>query len=472
MSKVRPPSRRSGRFDQLYACGVQDEMKAAAPPRAARRGRGALRAVATQAFALRGCVLAPDRVWDPGVVVVEGSRIAEVRATAPSGVRVVETGGVIVPGLIDLHGHPEFNVFSAWEPPRRYINRWAWRASDQYRTVVRQPWDRLTGAPSLLRDLTRYAEVRALVGGVTAIQGASALYPDRSEALVRNVDLPIFGQHRAASIVDFDGVKPPKREELRQRLDAGELAALYIHVAEGLATNERALQEFDEVAAAGFLRRQTVVIHGTALDEARLGLLRDAKASLVWSPQSNLRLYGETTNAARAIELGIPIGLGADWLPSGSPSLLVELKVARERLVRQGVPLSETQLSRKLVRMVTQDAAAIAGLSEWLGELSPGRPADITVLERRHEDPYRSVVEAYPAEVELVTIGGFLAYGRSDWMDEIAPSPELEPVIAWGKDMKLDTGYVVSATGAPLIRLAELRRRILERNPSTGPIFA
>jgi 5-methylthioadenosine/S-adenosylhomocysteine deaminase len=31
-------------------------------------------------------------------------------------VRVHDTaGGVILPGLIDLHGHPEFNVLAAWE---------------------------------------------------------------------------------------------------------------------------------------------------------------------------------------------------------------------------------------------------------------------------------------------------------------------------------------------------------------------
>ena len=34
------------------------------------------------------------------------------------------------------------------------------------------------------------------------------------------------------------------------------------------------------------------------------------------------------------MDLGIPIGLGADWLPSGSPSLLAEIKVARRVLDR------------------------------------------------------------------------------------------------------------------------------------------
>jgi len=76
---------------------------------------------------------------------------------------------VVLPGLIDLHGHPEYNVFAAWEPPRVYVNRYQWRRSDEYAAVVREPWRLLTEStserPSLLRTLTRYAEARALVGG-------------------------------------------------------------------------------------------------------------------------------------------------------------------------------------------------------------------------------------------------------------------------------------------------------------------
>lgn len=467
-------------FDRHYTLGVLDDLQKPTSIRAVeerrtrvKRGRVATRAAPAAAFALKGCVIAPDRELDPGFVVVDGQQIALVRETEPAGVPVTDTGGVILPGLIDLHGHPEFNVFAAWEPPRLYINRWTWRESEEYRTVVRRPCNRLIRAPfKLLREMTRYAEVRALVGGVTAIQGATARYPDRSEALVRNVDLPIFGQHRAVSIVDIDFVEPAKRLELRQRLDNHEITALYIHVAEGRADNATARKEFDEVANAGFLRAETVVIHGTALDDQQMGRLHEVGGKIVWSPQSNLRLYGETTNVAKAISLGIPLGLGADWLPSGSASLLAEMKVARERLVLQKVPLTEPQLWRKLVRMVTADAAAIAGLSDSLGKLESGRPADIIVLRRAFEDPYRSVVEAEPADVELVVIGGFLAYGRADWMDEIAPCPDAEQVIAWGKNMKLDTSYVASPTGEPPIRLKSLRSRLLAGYPQTGPIFA
>ena len=50
---------------------------------------------------------------------------------------------MICPGLIDLHGHPEFNVFAAWEPPREFDNRYAWRGSELYHTLVRDPQNTL-----------------------------------------------------------------------------------------------------------------------------------------------------------------------------------------------------------------------------------------------------------------------------------------------------------------------------------------
>jgi 5-methylthioadenosine/S-adenosylhomocysteine deaminase len=458
------------RFDRHYSRGILDELP---KPTGTRRRRGGLpRARPPAPFALRGCVLSPDEEIERGYVVVQGTTIDAVRSTKPQGVDVVETDGVILPGLIDLHGHPEFNIFAAWEPPKTYLNRYAWRGSAEYKAVVRKPWSALTEPPSLLRELTRYAEARALVGGVTAIQGASAFYEDPQESLVRNVDLRIFGEHKARSRVDLDGRLMQESRKLRAAIDAGEVNTFYIHVAEGLPSNERSRKEFDALDRAGLLTAATVIIHGTALGDEHLGRLRDVGGKLVWSPQSNLRLYGETTRAARALELGIPVGLGADWLPSGSRSLLDEMRVARECLVRQQVGLTEPELHRKLVHMVTADAARIAGLEDKLGRVAAGRPADVTVLERIHDDPWRSVVEADPSRVELVTIDGFLAYGRADWMDRLAPHPELEPLIAWGKPMKLDTSFAVRETGGPPVRLATVRRQLLGRYMQTGPIFA
>jgi len=238
-------------------------------------------------FALKGCVITPDRSIEDGYVAVNGAKIASVGSAKPGDLRIVETDGVILPGLIDLHGHPEYNVFAAWEPPRMFPNRYAWRGSDEYRLVVKEPWKRLTENPSLLRDLTRYAEGRALVGGVTAIQGASAKYPGKEEALVRNVDLRIFGQHKARSVVDLSRSTTDDRRRLRAKIDAGDVTAVYVHLAEGLPSNERSRREFDELVEANLLTTATVIIHGTALSSQQFRDAKDAGAKLVWSPQSN-----------------------------------------------------------------------------------------------------------------------------------------------------------------------------------------
>jgi adenine deaminase len=94
--------------------------------------------------------------------------------------------------------------------------------------------------------------------------------------------------------------------------------------------------------------------------------------------------------------------------------------------------------------MVTTDAATIAGLGQHLGQLATGRPADLLVLQRTHDDAYEAVCHAHPVNVELVTIGGDLAYGRTDWVQALAAdptAPTFERVLAWGRPMTLDLSY-------------------------------
>ena len=78
--------------------------------------------------------------------------------------------------------------------------------------------------------------------------------------------------------------------------------------------------------------------------------------SIVWSPLSNLLLYGATARVDEAKRAGVRIGLGSDWSPSGSKNLLGELKVAW--LYSQHL-LDGLFSARDLVAMATRDAAAI-----------------------------------------------------------------------------------------------------------------
>ena len=463
-------------FDREYTAPVLKEDPQAPGVAPAAPGGGPLLAgvAAAGPFALRGCVLTPNQVIENGWVEIDGGTIVRVGTAAPGvGVRRLETGGVILPGLIDLHGHPEYNVFAAWEPPKLYTNRGRWRDSKQYEQIVKLPLAAMKAAPSLEKTLSRYAEARALVTGTTAIQGANGKFSNLEESLVRNVDRRIFGQHKARSVIDLDRMTPADISTLKAQIGAGTVNAVYVHLAEGVDVPSR--NEFTTLVNAGLLTPATIIIHGTALEPSDLDAVAAAGAKLVWSPQSNLRLYGRTTLAGAAIKRGIQVGLGADWLPSGSPSLLAELKVARQSLVEEGHPAT----ARQLVRMITIGAARIAGLDDRLGLLKAGRPADVVVVERRHPDPWEAVVQSAPSCVELVILGGDVAFGRASWVRNLAgvqagaANPDrTEALIAWGKAVLVDTSYSVRTPATAPPRLADLRAELIARYPQVGPIFA
>ena len=433
------------------------------------------RTLPREAIALGGEVITPDGVRK-GWVRIEGGTVVAVTTRKPSTAVTIQTDGVIMPGMLDLHGHPEFNVFAPWEPPKSYVNRYSWRASKPYQDLVRGPQNDLLSKLDSGIQL-RYAEIRALVGGVTAIQGASIVTQKGShESMVRNVDGMIFGEHRARAAVDLPtsltGRGGPEFQKVLDAIADGEVDAHYLHLAEGMRDNERSQKEFDLLATKlKGLTKATVIIHGTALSRDQLGKAADAGARLVWSPQSNLRLYGETTRAGDALDVGLPMALGADWLPSGSMSLLAEMKVARQQLIEQEHPIS----AKDLVTMVTSGAAKVAALDGKLGSLEVGRVADLVVLARQNDDVYESVCDSTPADVQLVMIGGDVAYGRTDWVTQLAADatdPNLEHIVAWGRSMLLDTSFEVNPAGDPTPRLAQIRSALTTVYPPVGPIWA
>src|SRR4029078_3348466 len=103
------------------------------------------------------------------------------------------------------------------------------------------------------------------------------------------------------------------------------------------------------LAAKGLLTDMTVILHGTALERSDFPAMRAAPptradgtgdgrgAKLVWSPLSNLLLYGKTTNVYDALAEGVLVSLGTDWTPSGARPLLHELQIAAVALPRRRV---------------------------------------------------------------------------------------------------------------------------------------
>jgi 5-methylthioadenosine/S-adenosylhomocysteine deaminase len=137
-------------------------------------------------------------VKDGAVYVNDSGRIESVQeasASPPAGfaqARRITTGGVIYPGLIDLHSHLGYNALPLFVPPKpKYADHDQWNRGDAYSRLVSWPSNVfLRAAPEAS---LKYAQVKALVGGTTAIQGKPKASRTIDGWLVRIIDDEQFG---------------------------------------------------------------------------------------------------------------------------------------------------------------------------------------------------------------------------------------------------------------------------------------
>ncbi|HWD79254.1 MAG TPA: amidohydrolase family protein [Kribbella sp.] len=377
-------------------------------------------------FVLRGTVvtMANDGAVLPGAAVYVGADglIAAVTPLDPvpagfENAPRITAGGLIYPGLIDLHNHLMYNSLPLWTEPARKVP-WTshnqWGGAPTYSSRISQP-ARLLGAAAG-RALLRYVETRAIVGGTTSIQGnpRGAVPPDND--LVRNVDSEKLGTHE-----DFIRVSTLVADNAAALAPyASAVAAghgFIAHSAEG--SDPKLRSEFRLLEDVGVVRPQLVAIHGTALNADDFTAMKAGNSSLVWSPFSNLWLYGETADVKTAHAIGVRLCLGSDWGPSGTRNVLWELKVADLWNRAEGVFTDED-----LVRMLTSNPGdALTGV--WpraVGRLQRGALADLIVVRRSTSDPYRNLIEATEADIRLVVVGGRARYGLRSLMTPLAPT--------------------------------------------------
>jgi len=383
------------------------------------------------------------KVFDDGIVYIENGGIVAVQnrtQKAPAGfdgVVPVVTGGTILPGLIDLHNHLSYNALPLWSPvPKRFEHRGQWPNHKDYRPMVSGPMTVIgeyrdeSGQPTLLPALVRYVECKLLMGGVTTSQGvrlaSNAGIQRFYRGIVRNVeqtDEPDLSEAQAR-IPDMDA-KDAKGFLARLKKED---SCFLLHLSEGVTDPNHP----DSMARRHFLALEVAPgqwalngvftgIHAAGLLPQDFDVLAQHQSSIVWSPLSNLLLYGGTARVEAARASGVVIGLGSDWSPTGSKNLLGELKVAW--LYSQHA-LNGLLTARDIVAMATRDGARILKWQNKLGTIAPDMRADLLVIDGTAGDPYDAVIRANETDIELVLINGVARYGLSALMTLLSANGE------------------------------------------------
>jgi 5-methylthioadenosine/S-adenosylhomocysteine deaminase len=372
----------------------------------------------------------PERplIDDGALYIGSDERIAAVQrrtAAPPSGFERaarLETGGCVYPGLIDLHNHVVYNVLSLWSPPGRtepYSSRYQWPPDRSYEGLISDPANAL-GALAGKAHL-KYVEVKAVIGGVTAIQGSAKMAYPYEGWLVRNVEYETF---KTGKKTVYQSALPLRTDadyaKQRERMEQG--AAFLYHVSEG--TDPELVAEYDKLRDEDCLQPSFCGIHCTALESPNYAEWAPRGGSVIWSPFSNLWLYRDTSDVVAARDREMRICLGADWSPSGSKSLLGELKVAH---LWNRARLDGAFSDLELCQMATCNPADALGWADRLGRLRQGLHGDVLVTTDRGGDPYRNLIGAVERDVLFVAINGYPFYGTYNLM-RAAEAEHAEPI--------------------------------------------
>jgi len=377
---------------------------------------------------LRGTVLSPGAVYVGGAVAIDASgTIACVGCDCSpfaAGATVVTCAkGVISPGFVNAHDHLGFTQNGpVADTGERYEQRHDWRVGLRGHTRISVP-----GAASTAQ--MQWGELRFVLGGATSTVGGGAGAP----GFLRNLDVPSLDEGLGAALVqaetfplgDTSGTQLASGCAYPSIDTAASIAAdaSYVaHVAEGVdpvARNELVCLTSFAGGGEDLAQPQSAFVQGVGALAADYADLAASGTALVWSPRSNVRLYGDTAAVAEASRLGVQIALGTDWLATGSMNVLRELRCADAwNAERLGGHFSDEQLWS----MATRNAAEVAGTGALLGALAAGRIADVAVFDGSAHPLHRAAIAAEPQDVVLLLRGGKALYGDAAVVAALAGS--------------------------------------------------
>jgi 5-methylthioadenosine/S-adenosylhomocysteine deaminase len=422
--------------------------------------------------ALTGNLITPDGLVQNGTVLIQNGKITAVgqKLPLPAGTKTVETNGVIAPGLIDLHNHLTWNVFPRWKPNQLFGARYDWEQLPLYNLLMDAPHEALV-QQGLECQMERYAEVKAITEGETSVVGG--MYAACDQGLARNLDYDAELGGGLGTVLNNIFPLSMSESELaaaNATLSAKPRGSLLAHLAEGSPKNASAAEEFYMLQGRGLLKPGVSVIHATALTPQNFATMAKAGVGLIWSPRSNIELYGDTTNVAAAKAANVTIAIAPDWSPTGSVGLLGELNYAS---VWNKAQPNSIFTDRDLVTMATANPATLVGLQDQIGSLAPNHAADLLIVrdtgKATGKDAYWTLTHATPEDIELVIIGGQATYGNPQLMHQLFKGQD-ETLHICGTEKSISFASETKPPGTFAATLSTLDHGLREQGRRLAPL--
>ena len=398
------------------------------------------------------------QVFPGGFVCIDGDRIAEV---GPSGARwpdaafdqaVDATGAIVIPGLINMHQHPWYNLFKGLSEGCKISDWWTnffWPLT----TRVMDPADVRassylaglemvrTGTTCFLNHIVTdtdepmiaaFAESFGEVGLRQVL--AKELRPHHMEAiqavesLVRRWDGWRGGMLHMALAIEVNArwrnAGTTNDEVVTRGTRLARDAGLCITSHAGAGPGQRDVTYLNSL---GVLESRWILAHGSGLTDEDIHMVADSGATVVSCPTAEAF---RGSGVARIPELrlaGANVALGTDGpMVDYSVDMLEQTKACSliQNLLNSDARAVDAEAA---LAMATINAAKALGLADELGSIEAGKKADIAVFNL--DPPYSAVVNkpisslvysAKATDVSTVLVNGTIVFrdGRFSTISE------------------------------------------------------
>jgi 5-methylthioadenosine/S-adenosylhomocysteine deaminase len=154
------------------------------------------------------------------------------------------------------------------------------------------------------------------------------------------------------------------------------------------------------LAKLGVLGPHVLGAHGVWLGPDDIRLAAQARMGISHNPESNMKLASGTAPIADYVAAGVSVGLGTDGAASNNDLDMFEA-MRQAAFLQKVVRVDPTAAPASLVlEMATRRGAAAIGMADRIGQLTPGRRADVIIVDTTHPhlqpmfDPVAQVVYA------------------------------------------------------------------------------
>jgi 5-methylthioadenosine/S-adenosylhomocysteine deaminase len=388
-----------------------------------------------------------------GFVAVKGSKIAAVgSATAPGpscqslpparGLLNAK-GALVLPGLVNTHTHAPMVWFRGLADDlglQDWLQNLIFPAEAGWLDPEKVYWGTLLAAAELIKGgVTTVAESyfyetearRALLeAGLRAVTAQGVVdflapgVPDPRDNLKVAAEFVESGQDFSPELITSTifchAPYTCGPETLKQAKAITRKLGLpfFIHLAETRGEVEemrrqRGLEPGAYLDGLGLLDELTVAVHGVWLTPEDQELLARRGVKLSHCPESNLKLAAGVAPIPDFLALGMTVGLGTDGAASNNNlDLFGEMSLAA-RLHKVWRRDPTVLPAAQIVALATREGAKVLGLGHRTGTLTPGKEADLLVLDLNQAhltplfDPYSHLVyAARAADVRHVMVAG------------------------------------------------------------------